>query len=166
MPDPLAKARQQMDLLERICTFGANLPLPPVSVPQDPVGASGLDVAIFLGLGVVGVWAAVDAYRARKKITPNVETALRNLGPPGTALLDAWIEIEDLRDLHAHNFAGEADATFFGVSRAHGLGRRSFHQAQPSVLLSGAAFDGERVLLRVDHLNWYISQGRAILAVL
>jgi hypothetical protein len=163
-PDPRLAAEQQMDLLGRMCTFGANLPSPPVSMPPDPVAAAGLDLTIFLGLGVVGVWAAVDAYRERKGIHTSVEQTLQ--ANSDASLTKAWIEIEDLRDLHAHNFAGIADAHYFLQGRSHGQGRRSFSSGQSSRMLSGAEFDGERLHLRIEHLRWYLDQARAILSVL
>ncbi len=40
--------------------------MPPVTLPHDPVGAAGLDPRVWYGLGLVGVWAAIDAFRERR----------------------------------------------------------------------------------------------------
>jgi hypothetical protein len=143
----------QFDLLERFATYSANLPPPPVPMPQDAQRAYGLDPAIYYGLGVVGVWAAIDAYAERAGKKP-VVASLAN-----SQRLADWRELDDLRNLFAHNFAGEADARYF--QRA-----RTFAPGTHTVLRSGAVFDGQRIALEADHLRYYVAQGRLILAAL
>jgi hypothetical protein len=59
------------------------------------------------------------------------------------------MELEDLRHLYAHNYAGEADDEYF---------RRLRHVLQrgiPVQLSCGASFDGRRPSLDLSHLREY-----------
>ena len=68
-------------------------------------------------------------------------------------------ELDDLRHLHAHNYAGEADDKFFGHRH-----RRHVLVGRTSVSLScGAIFDGVRVNLAAEHLRFYAAVARRAL---
>jgi hypothetical protein len=58
-------------------------------------------------------------------------------------------ELEDIRHLYAHNFAGEADDEYF-ARRRHVL-KSGF----PVQLTCGAQFDGRRLQLDLPHLREY-----------
>ena len=70
-------------------------------------------------------------------------------------------ELEDLRHLYAHNYAGEADDEYFGTTtlrRRHVLARGAIVQ-----LTCGAQFDGRRVQLDLPHLRVYAHAVRSVL---
>ena len=67
-------------------------------------------------------------------------------------------EIEDVRHLFAHNYAGCADAVYFKKKKRHVL------DSGVSVsLLSGAMFDGANISLTAAHLRYYAGQSREII---
>ena len=128
----------------------------PVSMPRAP-GALGFDIPLWVGLGTVGLWAALDAFSERaglpnpkctvcgKRCMPERFAGLNMQGTDGASLK----ELEDLRHLYAHNYAGEADVEYFRRTR-HVL--KSDVQAQ---LTCGAVFDGRRPSLNLPHLRDY-----------
>jgi len=137
----------------------------PVSMPRAP-GALGFELPLWVGLGTVGLWAALDAFSERaalprprcascgKKCMPARFGAPYIQGTDGQSLK----ELDDLRHLYAHNYAGEADAGYFCHSRRHVL--------QPDVsvqLTCGATFDGRGVGLDLPHLRAY---SRTVIRVL
>jgi hypothetical protein len=136
----------------------------PVSMPRAP-GALGFDIPLWVGLGTVGLWAALDAFSERadlprprcavcgKKCMPARFAALDIQGTDGQSLK----ELEDLRHLYAHNYAGEADDEYF---------RHTRHVLKPDVpvqLTCGATFDGRRLGLDLSHLRAY---SRTVIRVL
>ncbi len=88
----------------------------PVSMPAS-VGSLGFDAPIWVGLGIVGLWAALDAFAERAKLN-RIKCAIcegkcipstfagYTQGNEGQALQ----ELEDLRHLYAHNYAGGSSA--------------------------------------------------------
>ena len=66
-------------------------------------------------------------------------------------------ELEDLRHLYAHNYAGEADNKYFDYSR-HVLKRDV-----PAQLTCGAQFDGRRLHLNLSHLRMYSRTVQSVL---
>jgi len=136
----------------------------PVSMPRLP-GALGFDIALWVGLGTVGLWAALDAFAERAGLAhPQCPTCKRRgcislrfarytQGNEGQSLK----ELEDLRHLYAHNYAGEADAEYFARKR-HVLVRHVTTQ-----LTCGAQFDGGRLSLNLLNLRKYASTAQSVL---
>jgi hypothetical protein len=60
-------------------------------------------------------------------------------------------ELEDLRHLYAHNYAGEVDDEYFSPSRPRHILKRGV----PAQLTCGAGFDGRRPALDLRHLREY-----------
>lgn len=167
-----SQALNQVDLIARICDFLEHAAIReaaeksvPCTMPQT-VGGLGFDIPLWMGLGVVGLWSALDAYAERsgfassscstcdRKCMVSRFTPRGNLSPPLPQVLE---ELEDLRQLFAHNFAGHTDADYF---------RRKRHVLSPSTpvtLSCGAQFDGQRVLLYIPHLRYYSDRARDLL---
>lgn len=101
MTAELDQALAQLAALETFCRFSQRLPMPPVTMPPDAVRAAGLDPDVWHGLGIVGIWAAVDAFAERRG---HHRSELPKVLSP--RLKRAWLEIDDLRHLYAHNFGG------------------------------------------------------------
>jgi Pentapeptide repeats (8 copies)/TIR domain len=68
-------------------------------------------------------------------------------------------ELEDLRHLYAHNYAGEADDEYFSPSRP----RHVLQRGVPVKLTCGAEFDGRRPSLNLHHLRAYALTVKGIL---
>jgi hypothetical protein len=164
-------ARNQIRLIEQACDFLEHSRIQemadkhvPVTMPRD-IGSLGFDIPLWMGLGVVGLWAALDAYAERSGYKGSCPICRRNclhsrfvstgrlVGKFGQIVA----ELEDLRHVFAHNFAGVADALYFS-KRRHVL-----HARKPITLLSGAPFNGEHVCLDVKHLRYYAKQARHLL---
>jgi hypothetical protein len=128
----------------------------PVSMPPR-VGSLGFDIPLWVGLGMVGFWAALDAF-AERAILPNPKcvTCGRRCMPERFVAYtqgnegQSLEEIEDIRHLYAHNFAGEADSDYFQNKRRHIL-----KQGVTVPLTCGAQFDGQRLQLGLSHLRMY-----------
>jgi hypothetical protein len=144
----LEQALRQLKQIESFCNLCDRIPMPPVTLPPDPVRAAGLDPEIWHGLGIVGLWAAIDAFRERRK----------RKGPLPNNLGRIWKELDDMRHLYAHNFAGVADATYFKKRQ-----RNYFQSGIPYNLASGNIFDGHKLILTLDDLKFYIKGARDIL---
>lgn len=141
----------------------------PVSMIPD-VGSLGFDISLWVGLGMVGLWSALDASAEReplaKKKCPTchsqgcLSSRLTSTGKLSASFETVLGELEDVRHLYAHNFAGRAD-TFFYKRRRHVL------QLGANVTLScGAIFTGENLSLRTAHLRFYVNQLHSIVAAL
>jgi hypothetical protein len=129
----------------------------PVSMPRAP-GALGFNIPLWVGLGTVGLWAALDAFAKRAGLPKTqcgfckswncipARFAQHVQGNEGQALG----ELEDLRHLYAHNYAGEADDAYFDHKRRHVLERDVSAQ-----LTCGALFDGRGLQLGLPHLRAY-----------
>ena len=136
----------------------------PVTMPPDR-GSLGFDTPLWIGLGIVGLWSALEAYadwsalvgskcaKCGRTCLVSRYTPTGKLVVPGPQIL---AELEDLRHLFAHNFAGHADAEYFSKKRhilASGTSIR---------LSSGAVFDGTNLPLDVPQLRYYAEQSREI----
>jgi hypothetical protein len=126
----------------------------PVSMPRE-VGALGFDIPLWVGLGTVGLWAALDGFSERAGLSRRkcpicghhcMPQRFAGAGAPNN---DGLKELDDIRHLHAHNYAGEADAEYFSRSR-HFLKPNG-----PVKLTCGATFDGSRLNLDLSHLRNY-----------
>jgi hypothetical protein len=173
MSDAIGRAQYQVSRVTGLCDFLGHPGIQeavyravPVSMPTS-VGSLGFDVPFWMGLGIVGLWSALDAFAeravgraaacsqcGRKCLHSRLTGTGKVAGVDATALA----ELEDLRHLYAHNFAGHADATYF-------LNRRR-HLLAPGLSLklsSGAIFDGERLALDTPHLRYYTERVASIL---
>src|SRR5262245_38693748 len=147
-----AQAINQVKCIVGMCDFFDNPSIRnaidqsvPVSMPPE-AGALGFDIPLWVGLGMVGLWAALDAHAERAGLqskcshcgrkcivsayTPKLHGAERQ----------AFAELEDRRHLYAHSYAGVADEKYFD--------RRSRHVLKPGArveLIGGAIFDGWRL---------------------
>jgi hypothetical protein len=135
----------------------------PVSMPPD-VNAL-VKISVWGGLGIVGLWAALDAFAERAGLKmPKCSTCGSKIcisarfdpyaqGKEGEYLK----ELEDLRHLYAHNYAGDADEEYF---------RRPRHVLRspvPKQLSCGAQFDGRKALIELAHLRRYASTVQNVL---
>lgn len=139
----------------------------PVTVPPD-LGSGGFETGLWLGLGMVGIWAAMDAHAERAQLPKSrCQRCQRECGvsPFTTAatlpqnLEVAMYELEDVRNLYAHNFAGRADAQYFGPKRS----RHVITANVPATLSSGALFDGTTLTLGIPHLRFYAARATDVL---
>lgn len=156
------RAVQQLSALESFKYLGNVLPDPPVSMPQDRFGAAGVAAALWYGLGIVGVWAAIDAFAERNAKTKHRGgfTRLTKHVPP--SLVNIVLELDDLRNLFGHNFAGVADRKYL-EDKVH---RHCLKWHTPYVLSCGYPFKGlenEQIVLTLDHFLFYIASAREIL---
>lgn len=132
----------------------------PVSMPPDV--RSVLDVSFWVGLGTVGLWAALDAFSERAGLRGTCNTCKRNCIVTRFSRVvqgddrQSLGELEDLRHLYAHNYAGEADDVYFKWTR---------HVLAPGgvKLTCGAQFDGQRAQLDLSHLRYYCGITRRVL---
>ena len=126
----------------------------PVSMPAE-AGSLGLDIPLWVGLGMVGLWAALDAFAERAGLKSKCSICGRQCIVAAYAPKfqdtdnQTFAELEDLRHLYAHNYAGVADEEYLDRPR-HLLKR-----GDPVQLSSGAVFDGRRLcreenIARVD----------------
>jgi hypothetical protein len=127
----------------------------PVSMPRLP-GALGFDIPLWVGLGTVGLWAALDGFSERAALdNPKCATCGRRCMPERFASYtggnesQSLQELEDLRHLYAHNYAGEADDEYFSRPR------HILKPGVPAQLTCGAGFDGRRPALDLHHLRQY-----------
>jgi hypothetical protein len=125
-------AMSQVQRIEGLCNFLEHPGIReaaerhvPVTMPRD-VGALGFDRPLWLGLGIVGVWAALDAYAERylnlepqqcAKCGRKCLSSRYGVAGVGQAFSQPLDEIEDLRHLFAHNFAGVADDEYLQKKR-------------------------------------------------
>jgi hypothetical protein len=130
----------------------------PVCMPRLP-GALGFDMSLWVGLATVGLWAALDGFAERAALPrPKCKICTRCCVPArfaGHVQGDerrSIEELEDLRNLYAHNYAGETDDEYFnfGRKRRHVLIRNTLVK-----LTCGAQFNGQRVHLDLPHLQMY-----------
>ena len=154
-----SQALRQLDQIESFCDLCDRLPMPPVTLPPDPVRAAGLDPDIWHGLGIVALWAAIDAFVERRQppgVSGGFVNRLSRYLPPNLDQIAK--EIDDMRNLYAHNFAGVADATYF-----NNRPRSCFQASIPYTLTSGNRFDGQQLTLTLNDLKHYIRHTREIL---
>jgi hypothetical protein len=136
----------------------------PVTMPRD-VGSLGFDTPLWVGLGMVGLWATLDAF-AERAVLRKGECNVCNrrscvAGRFGSIVTDAHRtglqELEDIRHLYAHNYAGKADDEYF--KRA----RHVFAAGVPTPLTCGAQFNGSELLLGLPDLRFYCHLTRQVL---
>ena len=176
MNAPLSLATSQVNRISMLCDFLSHPKLiaaaqsaSPVTMPQT-VGSMGFDASLWVGLGVVGLWSALDAYLERSAVVASKCTICdrrtcihgRLVGHHQAALLPLRVleELEDLRHLFAHNFSGLVDADYTARKR-HVLG-----QAQPVPLSCGVSFTGLWLVLDAAALKHYASRVSETLASL
>lgn len=155
-------AINQLATLESFAYVEDNLKEPPVCMPQDRMRAAGIDPDLWYGLGIVGVWAAIDAFGERKTEKHGQLERFKNDVVAGQEIILS--ELDDLRSLFAHNFAGVADRKYLKDRR-----RSCLKLGQPYRLSCGYQFNGkedECIKLALSHLKYYISRAREILACL
>ena len=116
----------------------------PVSMPPDV--NSVLKISVWVGLGTVGLWAALDAFAERANLMGPYPGRFPCQGNEEESLK----ELDDIRHLYAHNYAGEADDEYFNFTT-----RRVLRRGTPTRLTCGAQFDGHRLSLDLGHLRWY-----------
>lgn len=128
----------------------------PVTMPP-AVGALGFDMPLWIGLGTVGLWASLDAFAERSGLSgtkcPTCHTLCigqRFAAHCQGAERQALDELEDLRHLHAHNYAGEADEEYAKRRTRHLLIR-----GRAVDLSVGVRFDGYSVRMDHHHLKAY-----------
>jgi hypothetical protein len=136
----------------------------PVTMPCLP-GALGFDVPLWVGLGMVGLWSALDAFSERAAIPRTRCTICDRIcirgrfGPYAHDNEKSILgELDDFRHLYAHNFAGETDAVYFNKQKRHVLKSGSTVQ-----LTCGVQFNGQQVLLDLDQLRFYSKTVQQIL---
>jgi hypothetical protein len=169
-------AVNQVARIEQLCGFLAHPGLDaaikssvPVTMPQSE-GSLGFDTPLWIGLGLVGLWSALDAYAERSAYGGTtcgtcgrrncLSSRLASTGRLDETSEAVLGELEDIRHLFAHNYAGHVDSRYFSKTR-HAL-RAGFHVP----LLSGATFDGTNIALTAKHLRYYAGQSRKILTAL
>ena len=155
--------------VEQMCDFipkirEAALDLIPHSMPRD-LGAH-IELSFWVGLGMVGIWAALDAYSERASGRKKCGTCksssciVPRFSSAQSADRKALKELEDLRHLYAHNYGGVADDTYFDPKKhtRHVLARGGV-----PLLTCGAAFDGLQAQLDLSHLRHYCGVARHVL---
>ena len=154
------------DFLENTAIKNAIEQAVPVSMPRAP-GALGFNIPLWVGLGTVGLWAALGAFAERAGLKPSKSgcpickktsciSALFARYTQGNEV-QSLNELEDFRHLYAHNYAGEADAEYFGRKR-HVL---ALGTATP--LTCGVQFGGHRLSLDLLHLRYYANTAQRVL---
>jgi len=138
--------------------------------PLPPVVNAVVDISVWVGLGTVGLWAALDAFAERADFQKSRAAQCPTCKRSGciSARFAGYThgnesrcleELEDLRHLYAHNYSGEADDKYFDP-------RHPRHVLAPGTsmqLASRAHFDGARLRLDLSHLRWYASTVRSVL---
>jgi len=143
------------DFIENPAIQTAVVQAVPVTMPRSP-GALGFDIPLWVGLGLVGFWAALDGFSERADLPSRKCPICKAYCMPArfaAQCLDSdsrsLEELEDLRHLYAHNYAGEADDQYFARPR-HVLKRDVSMD-----LTCGARFDGRCPRLDLPHLRNY-----------
>jgi hypothetical protein len=135
----------------------------PVTMPRAP-GALGFDIPLWVGLGMVGLWSALDAFSERAALTRN-KCAICNricirgrFTPYAQGNEPSTLgELDDFRHLYAHNFAGEVDTAYYDKKR-HALASGTTVQ-----LSCGGQFNGQRLQLDLPQLRFYAEAAQNIL---
>jgi hypothetical protein len=163
--DP-ARALRVVTQIEAMCDFFENDDIKkaieavvPVTMPPAP-GALGFDIPLWVGLGTVGLWAALDAFSERAGMPMKCPMPER-FADAGIQSDDvkALGELDDLRHLYAHNYAGEADKEYFDTRFTRHVLKRDV-----SVQLTcDATFNGSRAQLDLPHLRKYSHMVKRVL---
>jgi hypothetical protein len=126
-----------------------------VPAPMPRVRNAVVDMSVWVGLGIVGLWAALDAFAERAELNGSFREWFRGQANEGQSLM----ELEDIRHLHAHNYAGEADEEYFNSKyRRHVL-----KSGKVTQLTCGAQFNGHRLSLDLQDLRYYACTVRRVL---
>jgi hypothetical protein len=137
----------------------------PVSMPRAP-GALGFDISLWAGLGTVSLWAALQTFSGRAGLGGGTKCHTCKSRNCIVARFSSRVqgddrrslgELEDLRQLYAHNYAGEADDDYFAHKPRHVLAPGRVE------LTCGAEFDGRRAQLNLSHLRNYCGIARRVL---
>jgi len=156
------RVEQMCDFIEHPAIKAAAAGATPVTMPPE-VGALGFDIPFWAGFGTVGLWAALDAFSERAGLGGGTcDTCKRNciMARFSSCVQDedrvSLGELEDLRQLYAHNYAGEADDVYF---------ERRRHVLAPSriELTCGAEFNGRQARLDLSYLRAYCGIARRVL---
>jgi len=163
-------ANSFVNRIEYLCDFINSVKdqaeaLVPVTMPRH-VGSLGFDTPLWVGLGTVGLWATLDAFAERAKIPKNKcsvcgkRCGAGRFEPKVTNAADfnGLQELEDIRHLYAHNYAGNADKEYFSSRPRH-----VFASDVHTTLSCGALFDGSHVSLELSHLRSYCDLTRRVL---
>src|SRR5947209_14097115 len=122
------RVEQMCEFIEHPAIKAAAAGATPVTMPRE-VGALGFDIPFWAGLGTVSLWAALDAFSERAGLGGGATCGTcksrncivaRFSRVQGTDRASLG-ELEDLRHLYAHNYAGEADDKYFGQKPRHVL---------------------------------------------
>lgn len=165
--DVVRRVEMMCDFIENPAIRTAVEQAVPVSMPRAP-GALGFDIPLWVGLGTVGLWAALDGFSERANL-PRPQCAIcgrccipARFAPHTQGNESQGLkELEDLRHLYAHNYAGDADDEYFGTTKPRR--RHVFARGAIVPLVCGAQFDGRRVQLDLPHLRVYARTVRGVL---
>jgi hypothetical protein len=124
----------------------------PVSMVPDP--NSVLKISNWVGLGTVGLRAALDAFAERASLKGSFPAQFLPQGNEEQILN----ELDDIRHLYAHNYAGEADNEYFNFR----IPRRVLKPGPPTRLTCDAQFDGHRLSLDL-RLRYYAETVQTVL---
>ena len=127
----------------------------PVSMPSDP--NSVLKISNWVGLGTVGLRAALDAFAERASLKGSFPMQFCPQGNEEQSLK----ELDDIRHLYAHNYAGEADDEYFNFSKQRR--RCVLKPGTPTRLTCDAQFDGHSLSLDLRHLRYYAETVQTVL---
>jgi hypothetical protein len=169
-----ARALTVVKHIEAVCDFIEHASIKnaveqavPVSMPRLP-GAMGFDIPLWVGLGTVGLWAALDAFAERAGLKPSKSHCPKCKKKSCISALFAGYmkgnenqilqELEDFRHLYAHNDAGEADTEYFRYGKRHVLAAGTTTQ-----LSCGAQFYGHSLSLDLQHLRYYATTAQSLL---
>ena len=167
--DVVRRVEMMCDFIENPAIQAAVEQAVPASMPRAP-GALGFDITLWVGLGMVGLWAALDGFSERAALPqPQCATCRRHCIPSrfapytqGNECL-SLAELEDLRHLYAHNYAGEADDEYFRFGTTTPRRRHVLDCGAIVQLTCGAQFDGRRVQLALPHLRAYAHTVQSVL---
>jgi hypothetical protein len=167
MNAPNLNAKPFVDRIEYLCDFidsvkDMALAQVPVCMPHD-IGSLGFDTPLWVGLGMVGLWATLDAFAERANIPEkkcNVCRARSCVAARFAQMVadrNGLRELEDIRHLYAHNYAGKADQEYFKRPR------HVFASGLLTTLNCGGSFNGSEVNLELHHLRIYCALTKRVL---
>jgi hypothetical protein len=137
----------------------------PVTMPR-LAGSLGFDVRLWVGLGMVSLWAALDGFSERAGLVKAAKTncptcrrrrCISHLFAPYAGGEKRSLDELDNRHLYVHHYAFEADDEYFRHSR-HFLVRDV-----PAQLSCGAHFNGRQLALELRDLRAYAATVQRVL---
>jgi hypothetical protein len=155
---------QLCDFIEHQAVREALLKVP-VTMPQS-FGSLGFNPTLWVGLGLVGLLAALDAFYERAGLINIDKCAICGSSRCVSVRFAKYCEgheqqslgeLTDLRHLFAHNYVGKADDKYFNQQQRHVLSRDGV------ALTCAARFDGHRAELDLPHLRYYSHTVQTIL---